>query len=351
MERLARFEAVVAVTLAVSGCDDPRREPFEPVELPPIVYAGDFVDIAVREGIEVCRGDLGGLDAHAARVAAALGMPPHDPPAIVVWTDPDVATLDCPTGGCARGGFAISSSYGVLLHEIGHAIAEPLGSTRPLWAEGLAQAFLPTPLLRSDGHPAAMLGRPAEGVDYDQAGLFVRWIWQTYSADAMLEIYERTEYEDSEGAMDVFASVIGDDIVDVGDRFLREATGSLPPLFGPEAEPLPWQADRWHHVITIDCENDESTHMDPLAGYRRTVVVQVEAPGRYEVESDASSVSFAYLEDPRPVEGLVASYFPRSIDLDAGRYGVSLFVDAGTDATVFVEIRPALASVPAPTED
>jgi hypothetical protein len=312
-------------------------------------HVGDYLDIAIDDGVEVCRGDLLALDAQARTITDALGLPRPDPHPIAVWATQDVVLEYCPTGGCALEQAAVAENFSILLHEVGHLAARPLGRTRMLWEEGLAEAFTPGPLSRSDDHPAAMLERTISGPEYDQAGLFSRWLWRTLSPATVIEIYRRSPWSHADAAAGVFERIVGASIVDMGDRFIAEVPGSLPSLGPADPDPLPWQDDLWHHVVTVDCDGGDDSHVGWFGGYARGVVVEIATPGSYEVETSAESYMLHGLDEPMMESG--NRYVVQRFDLAAGRYRLDLIVPTRARTDVFVQVRPQQHRVPVQPPD
>jgi hypothetical protein len=244
----------------------------------------------------------------------------------------------CPTGGCAPADVGIGSNMEILQHETVHAVADPLGSPRPMWAEGLADAFLPGPLIVGEDHPSTMIGQASRDVDYNQAGRFVRYVWHTVSPDAVVQIYRATPRKDVGGSRRVFEDVVGESLDAVGDRFLSEATPGWPPSLAPEPETLEWSGPTFRHEIVADCDGDEVTQASLTGGYQRTIYVRNHTAGLVELDSDAMEVRITY-QDAFD-NGRQPYYFPTLLDLEAGTYKIDIIVPTRERTDAFVSFRP-----------
>jgi hypothetical protein len=342
-----------ALAAVVSGsliaCQPP--EPFElPDELVDIDIVSELVDVSIGDGVELCAGDVSAMDAHVREVSELLGVPTDGDRIHAVWAlQEDVYEL-CPSGGCAQGSVAIAATHQVMLHELGHAVADTLGRVPPLWAEGLAVALEPRGIARGDDHPALMLALDAEDLEYDQAGSFVRWLWHEYSAQHVVTLYRRSSFrDDADAGARIFEDVFGESLVAAGDRFLAEAPLYTPSL-RPRQLPLPWTGDVWQHEFTLRCD-DPGVRSDLMRSLRM-LPVEVEIAGHYELAVSAA------LADLRAADGHPLEYtspptsnFPRRLVLEAGDYEVDLvphgLVDAESPSAVFVvQLRPDLDAVP-----
>ncbi|MBC8067323.1 MAG: hypothetical protein IAG13_03235 [Deltaproteobacteria bacterium] len=307
-------------------------------------WSGEIMDVAIADGMHVCEGDLVALDVHAAFVADAIGSP--DRRVLYYWTNFEEVRHYCPIGaGCAHPEGAIGTSYSTGLHEAAHVLAGHLGRSRPLWEEGLAEAFMPSPAYKGNHHPAAMLGQEAlGGLSYPQAGHFFRWLWLD-EPERALDLYAETGMLDDDArALAIFERVMGESLVDVGDVYLAGAPRELPSLRNGEESVLAWTDGEWRHTLEMDCDRPDTQAYGEWV--MRTAFIDIETPGQYEVMSFDARFEIRSLNRTAGAALHWRTIGVGRLDLDAGRYQIVLQAEASESIEAVVVVRPTLLTQP-----
>ena len=256
------------VLLAVlsSGCSE-EENPFEYTTLARVE--------SHQEG-RLCEGDRRKIDERIEFVAETLGTNPPDAVQIALFPSAPVPGCNSPFG-CYSRGVARATSQS-LDHEIVHAVAAPLGETRKLWGEGLAEALSGRFLRRTWDAETTVVTEWGETtsaeLDYTLAGHFAKWIIETRGVEAYLRLYAGEDVE----------SVLGLSLDDVGAEYISDAPWgySSDACLEPAAAVV---LEEHTEDFEIDCDVDGMRHL--VGGYPDSVALsknlQVEGPGTYAV--------------------------------------------------------------------
>lgn len=357
----------ISVVVVVIACGDPSRGEIAATDDMPgsedfpdefFVLEGQHVEIRYRPGLTVCEGDVVTLDAHVDQVSRALGVTIPDG-LIYEYVSVEEVFARCGDefGGCAGSGIGIGSHMGnTARHELNHLIGREVQGSVAMWVEGLAVAFELRSPLSQRFHPAAMFGRPAKQLSYNDAGHFFAYAWRDLGPQTLLSVTRHSAGDAPEAALARFEAEVGESLTAYAERYLVNAPEAEHSLLPPADVPaLPWQGDTWRQVLDLDC-SVVHTNLSPEGALTRTVFVEVSTPGRYEL---ATSAGFVTLEGVATDDGtapLLDGYrrglhsirpvYPGVADFEAGRYRVQVETESLEPQTIALELRPKLGAEP-----
>jgi hypothetical protein len=176
-------------------CIDPDISPAKAPDIP-ITYTTERFEIHVGDGHFLCAGTAQDLDQFAGYVADQIRiLSDRRIPLYLV----DSTSEWCPpqSVGCSRrDGSAVVWSPSALHHEIVHSVACETRFAGPATlTEGLAVSFEPFPN-SAQGMPSEFADLPrGPGFSYDEAGHFVRWLFEALGAESFMDLYATAGYD------------------------------------------------------------------------------------------------------------------------------------------------------------
>lgn len=345
---MTRAGRAIAWSLLVGAC---AQEEGQHHELDGLTVIEDFDP-------PICAGTFPYFEQRLDWLEGATGLP-RDPEGLTYRWLFDGAALEAvcgwPLGGCAIGRtfYGDISSFS---HELVHAHLARIGYPRPWLTEGMATMledersgapmplFTPTVMMRMD---------KAQGLDYDAAAAFTRYLSDRYGMALLLDYYETAADADEETSRMLFADVFGDSFADVETDYLD---GGLPAFGGSldceGPEDVAWTDDTWEHGFRLACDEPgsigpERSPNDPNSSPSLwTKVTMTAPPGWIALDLEASGPSYVSVIQCEGTEAVrVATVEPHAeAYLAGGRYLV--YAKARTaDAP---DARLTMRRIPAP---
>lgn len=256
---------------------------------------GRHVDVHVQdEKMVLCAGTVEHLDRFVEQVFVFLDEPVPDD--FVVPIELFSAQHPCDATGCFLDGkiwarlleTAPWDTPGRLLrHEVVHAVqARAWGNSVPFFNEGLAQSL--SSLTRSRPGSTAigdMLDKPAEALDYDEAGRFVRFLVDTRGILRFCELVRGAAGKDAAGLRAWIGDVYAEDFAGIEAEFLSGDPRCHDQLYLCDAADAEQIVDAWSMDLFASCDSPEfygvSSAQAGLFATRRSL--EITQGGRYRV--------------------------------------------------------------------
>lgn len=319
--------------------------------------SGSYVDIQVHsDSAELCAGTVEHLDRFIERVFAFLGEPVPDN--FVVPVEIFSEQQPCDIAACYDGGkvwlrFLDTGWWDrpswLLRHELVHAVHRTAwGNAAPFFNEGLAQAL--SSLVSSRPGSMAigdMLDKPAEEVDYDEAGRFVRFLIETRGIAQFRRLFQGSAGKDAAGLRAWIAEVYGDTFADIEAEFLSGALRCHYQLHLCDSTEVERVTDSWSLDVLASCHEPDfygaaNSGADLFATSRTLELVQ---DGRYQVTpqfaadpadpaSQAARVTFVHCGTCEQVSVQELRSGEYELQLSAGVFALEVIMPYEREVTV-----------------
>jgi len=237
---------------AASSCSEENSPPEETVREPalpiPVAHETRYATIAIAEGKpRICGGTLGRIDRHIEAVANILDVEPE--PIEIYWYD------HSPNSGLPAAYFdyaAIVTDHRSLLHELGHAVANPtIGRSDRMFVEGVAKAYQEgNRLLRHSQVPTESIGKGEKG-----SGHFSRWLLEAHGPDAFKALFDTPTPSTAE-ILERMESAYGMTFDELEAEFFATAPAWYPEIGtcdGLDRYAWPEGSDRFRYEGVADC--------------------------------------------------------------------------------------------------
>ena len=243
---------MISLALLLGGCQPAYSERR---------WHGEHLTVTSSEGVELCGGSIGFLNAYVGHVSSYWGASvPAEPISLELR-----ASGDNHVSGRAGAESAWAGAEQSVLHEIGHVVTFSEDGVSALsLSEGLAAALDPT-------DPAGMWGIGSgppesfafleraefEARHYQPAAQLARFLIQRYGIEAYRQVYIEARMGDSAEEIEAaFVSVFGDEIYDAFDAY--EA--------GPQCGLRAWECEPTLHAtleLPLELESPEDCAVAP----------------------------------------------------------------------------------------
>jgi len=301
--RISALRTLISMltVLGVVGC--------QPDQGRPVTLIGDRAVVTFERPL--CRGDIEMIEETLDHIEDSLDVEVVSPIEIALWSHYADVVAHCSEGpaGCYING-EVHSLWDVQEHEIVHAVAAPLGTPEPLWAEGIAEAISGR-TRQGQADVGSLVGLQSyREVDYGTAGHFVRWLLEDYGVEGIRALQREIAFEE------VYAMELADAAAD----YEANAPWSYPHWNPCRGEPLPsTSGDGWEHDIDVACA-DPWGSAQYQSGPTVFRAVEIEASGTYSLRVTganrvgAIACQLETLRD-RPVDEMAGDIIRESSDL------------------------------------
>ncbi len=269
-------------------------------QLPQVSWEGEHIRFSTTVDHLPCGDSLAFMDRRVGELASALDEPLRAEEKISYYWLPDRMDLSpCPRAADCAEGLTVFSRTMFHDHEIVHVLLRRLGRSQTFLYEGMAEAFgrAGGELTIARDNVEEEFRRSLSGavdpatIDYPLAGLFVRFLIETYGMAAVKDVYLRARPEtviDELGLL--FEELLGRPLEDVLNAFVEEAPEcyARPDLCA--ADPVPWDDGIWRHDFGLGCSSPGVLEISPGA-LRNDAVVELPETGEYGVTVSAPGTS------------------------------------------------------------
>jgi len=266
--------------------------------LPPISWQGEHISFFTTVGRLPCGDSLEFMDRRVAELAADLGQS-LDPDERIsyYWLPGRMDLSPCPEGADCSEGTKVFSRTMFHDHELVHVILRDLGRSQTFLYEGLAEAFgraggaltVERGVVRAEVLRSLFAEVDPAAIDYPLAGLFVRFLVETYGIDAVERVYARSRYDTRIGQLrSIFEDELGAPMDDVLDDFVQEAPDCYPRSNLCSGEPVPFHEGVWSRRLGLACASAGVLEIAPGA-LRNDTVLEIAESGEYLVTVSESS--------------------------------------------------------------
>jgi hypothetical protein len=239
-------------------CTDPDV-PQSPRPDVPLLRQTDHLDI-YSEGF-VCAGTALELERHVDFVSSQFAIELRDHIPVYLF---EHRPEQCPqwAAGCALSDGAVFTTPHVIHHELGHsAVCQLRIHARPLVMEGLAVMFDPSPetyRMDEDERLLDLIEQPVRGLNYGNAGHFVRWLYERESAEKLAELYGRSF--DSTSTIEAIEDIYGASLEHLESEYFANAPYQWSPFRQCADIPRVQRDDDgiWRHSSIIDCDSEST---------------------------------------------------------------------------------------------
>lgn len=316
---------------------------------PDEAFVYESEDVTIRAYDSLCAGDVAFVKRTLHRIETDLDAPGAGPIEIEIVNQ-------LPVPGCTSGAVGCSHDEGITTiwefvdHELVHQVVSRRSETLPsFWSEGLAEAFKGARTQRGDASVSESIPLEPGDLDYNTAGHFVRWLWETRGVEAMRRVASGEPFED----------VYGIDVDEAATLYEADAPWSFPPRSPCDYPPLVRDESGVANV-EVDCEADDSTAFGFWYGIGAPRRLDLAAAGTYELRVEGGGgVSICACQtdvlDERPEDKYVGDVISETaglkvptpfesgvvhtVELEAGSYRVLPMLEEDKErGTVRVEI-------------
>lgn len=291
---LNRHALGLAAATFLAGCEEPA--PVSDLEMLPIRYETEELEIATSFDEELCEGDLRWLDIAASRVEQALGAQVDELHTVYAYSAEDIYVQEetedgkigyfdipgCPEilAGCYRLRDDVAIAAPALLpHEIVHIVSTELDpSYVRFWYEGIAEALSEHPIIY---FPADLVAEStADDVRYSVPGHFIRWLIQRQGVEPVVRVLEGEAFED----------VYGMDLGAIEQVYDVEAADVMPSPYACADEPiLPTVDGSFDLSMDLDCAAPTTTRIRHGSSIDRIATIRMvttETDTTYLIEAE-----------------------------------------------------------------
>ncbi|EDM80665.1 hypothetical protein PPSIR1_37269 [Plesiocystis pacifica SIR-1] len=258
-----------------------------------IRYETEHLQIGTGFDYPLCAGDLAAYEAQVVGLESLLSTTVDEPITVYLWEDaPSSYCGEGPQGCYSPDENAIYTTSFALDHELVHAVVYGFARPPGFFDEGSAEALRRRRLVSvQQPDPLANFELSGGEVDYGSAGLFMRWLWERFGAEAFIAILK-----DERPPLEAFEAVYGMSPESAEAMFFEELPYGYPPLTSCEVDPLPAVDEgRWEASVRLDCGSDDVYGGDGVRGTARTVTL-TEA-GDYAVSFEGVSATIRRCAD------------------------------------------------------
>lgn len=220
-------------------------------QLPKFSYETEHLRIATDFDGRLCRGDLDHYESVITTLETVLDTTVHERTDVYLWdftmTSPDWCAVEN-AGGCFADG-VVYADIGSIDHELVHVVVASLGSHTAFWNEGAAVSLQSERTFFNDGKPSDNLDLEAPYLDYNVAGHFSRWLFETHG----IERYQALLRAPGD-ARAAFEQTYEMTVEEAQEQYFAQAPYSYGAFLGCDYPELS-QVDetQWSETIDVDC--------------------------------------------------------------------------------------------------
>lgn len=356
----ARFRAAATAGLAIAITACGRD-----LDLPPIRYETEHLLVGTDFEQSVCNGSLSRLERHVVELERKLGVSVDRKFELYWYAGMPPCATEHAAGCYDIDSGIIRTSYSAAQHELAHAVSHLWGHPDRFYSEGVAEAFSGERSSFGSAQPSKSLGLTSH-VPTKSAAHFVRWLYQNHGPHPLRVLFQNSARENRETARHAFAEAYTQSIEQMEARYYAEAPEYYPGFSWcfDDVEVLPWEAGFWRHTVDLDCALDHTLGAGTLL---RTVAFDVERRGSYTFEVEAPGRAYVstcqtavigkgqsdliehapVAEEPGGERYSLGNWItpgvPEELELEPGRYRVTIEVDRADPVAVRLFLGPRLS--------
>ncbi len=300
-----------------------------PKPLPPVAWEGEWIRYASTVGRLPCGDSLEFMEQRISALQTELDEPMAPGEKLTYyWLPGHMELSPCPQGGDCAEDLQVFSRTLFHDHEIVHVLLRKHGRSQTFLYEGLAEAYgraggsLTVQRVEARAEVLRSLAAWVDprSISYPLAGLFVRYLIETYGFAAVKRLYIRAGPDtDIDRLQQLFEEELESTLDEVLDRFVADAPDCYPRTNLCVGEPIPWSGGVWSRRLGIECRSPGVTEIAP-GMLRNESLVEIPEAGAYRITTSASSI---------PIEQIVVTRCTCQSSLH--------FVEPGSEVTVQLE--------------
>ncbi len=303
--------------------------------LPDVSWEGDHIRFSTSVDHLPCGDSLTEMDRHVGELAAALDeKAPPDEKIDYYWLPDRMDLTPCPPSTDCAEGTNVYSRTMFHYHEIVHVLLRKLGRSQTFLFEGMAEAFgrsggrltVPREQARSEILKSLSARVDPATISYPLAGLFVRFLIDTYGFASIKQVYIRArEDTDIDDFRRIFKEECGVELNEAMDRFIEEAKTCYPRINLCVSPSVPWDGSVWKYDFGMGCSDSGVLEIAPGA-LRNEALIEISQAGAYAVSVSSEQppakpvVILKYSCEAKPYFIEVGS--EQTLTLEPGKYRV-----------------------------
>lgn len=275
--------AVLPSTISCAGTTE---------RLPPITWEGEHLRFATTVDRLPCGESLHYMDRRIGELATALSQPLAAGERVTYYWLPGRMELSpCPGRSDCSEDLRVYSRTMFHDHELVHVLLRDLGRSQTFLYEGMAEAFGRSggrlTLERAEARREILTSLVARvdpaTIDYPLAGVFFRFLIETYGMDSARNLYVRARLDSGlEELRRHVVAALGCTLDEVLDSFAEEAPVCYPRQDLCTANPVLWEGDTWRYRHDLSCLGSRVLEISPGA-LRDEAVMEIAETGEYLV--------------------------------------------------------------------